>query len=307
MATTAQDVFESTTAAIVQAIEDGAGSWSMPWSRDGLGFPVNPTTKKHYRGGNVLALLAAGLVAGWECGEWATYKQWASIGAQVRKGERGTGCVFWNVTQDRMTVEDDETGDPVELVGFPRFRAWAFIVFNAAQVDGYEPTPPTRNSDAQLTEADAFFSRVGAVVEHRHEGRAYYSPAEDLIVLPPFETFTDAPAYYATSAHEHAHWTGHSTRLGRDLVNRFGDDAYAAEELVAELSAAFTCATLGISTTPRPDHAGYLAHWLRVLRADPRALFTVAGKAQAATDHLANLADEERATPEDEPARPLTQ
>ena len=91
---TAQDVFESTTATIVEAIEDGAGSWSMPWSRDGLAFPVNPTTQKHYRGGNVLALLASAVVAGWKCGEWATYKQWASIGAQVRKGERGTGCIF---------------------------------------------------------------------------------------------------------------------------------------------------------------------------------------------------------------------
>lgn len=289
---TAQDVFESTTTAIVQAIEDGAGSWSMPWSRDGLAFPVNPTTQKHYRGGNVLALLASAVVAGWERGEWATYKQWVSIGAQVRKGERGTGCVFWNVTQDRKTVEDDETGDPVELVSFPRFRARAFTVFNAAQVDGYTPAPVVLNTDEQITHADAVLARVGAHVEHRCEGRAYYSPARDLIVLPAFETFTDASAYYATSAHEHAHWTGHASRLNRDLANRFGDDAYAAEELVAELSAAFTCAALGISSTPRPDHAAYLAHWLDVLRADPRALFTVASKAQAATDHLCAFAGE---------------
>jgi antirestriction protein ArdC len=117
---------------------------------------------------------------------------------------------------------------------------------------------------------------------HRCQGhnRSYRSP------------FTDAHAYYATSAHEHAHWTGHASRLNRDLANRFGDDAYAAEELVAELYAAFTCATLGISTTPRPDHAAYLAHWLHVLRSDPRALFTVASKAQAATDHLCTLAGE---------------
>src|SRR4051794_10973329 len=289
---TAQEVFESTTATIVHAIEEGAGSWSMPWSRDGLAFPGNPTTGKHYRGGNVLALMASALMAGWECGEWATYKQWAGIGAQVRKGERGTGCIFWNVPQDTMTVEDDNTGELVELVSHPRFRARAFVVFNAAQVDGYEPAPSTRNTEAQIAAADAFLARVGATVEHRCEGRAYYQPAADLIVLPPFETFTDAHAYYATSAHEHAHWTGHPTRLDRNLANRFGDHAYAAEELIAELSAAFTCATLGISTTPRPDHAAYLAHWLQVLREDPRALFTVANKAQAATDHLRNLAGE---------------
>jgi antirestriction protein ArdC len=128
-------------------------------------------------------------------------------------------------------------------------------VFNAEQVVGYEPTPPTWNTEAQIAAADAFLARVGATVEHRSEGRAYYRPGAELIVLPPFETFTDAHAYYAASAHEHAHWTGHPTRLDRNLANRFGDRAYAAEELIAELSAAFTCATLGISTTPRPDHA----------------------------------------------------
>src|SRR5215218_7882774 len=102
--TTAQDVYEWTTAAIVQAIEDGAGSWSMPWSSDGVAFPMNPTTGKRYRGGNVLALMAAALRAEWPAGQWATYKQWAGIGAQVRKGERGTGCLFWSVKQDRKTV-----------------------------------------------------------------------------------------------------------------------------------------------------------------------------------------------------------
>jgi antirestriction protein ArdC len=104
--------------------------------------------------------------------------------------------------------------------------------------------------------------------------------------MPTLGQFSSSVAYYATSAHEHAHWTGHASRLARDLSCRFGSDAYAAEELVAELSAAFTCAHLGISTTPRPDHASYLASWLRVLRADPSALFAVASKAQAATDWL---------------------
>ncbi|MPY95003.1 MAG: DUF1738 domain-containing protein, partial [Acidimicrobiia bacterium] len=99
----AQDVYETTTAAIVEAIEAGAESWSMPWARDGLAFPINATTQKHYRGGNVLALMAAAITAGWSCGQWATFKQWQSIGTQVRKGERGTGCLFWTVKEDRMT------------------------------------------------------------------------------------------------------------------------------------------------------------------------------------------------------------
>lgn len=150
----AQDVYETTTAAIVAAIEAGADTWSMPWTRDGLAFPVNATTQKAYRGGNVLALMAAAIDAGWSCGQWATCKQWAGIGAQFRKGERGTGCLFWNVTQGRMTVED-ETGKDVELVSHPRFRVRAFVVFNAAQVDGYEPAPVVLNTDTPITHAEA--------------------------------------------------------------------------------------------------------------------------------------------------------
>ncbi len=83
------------------------------------------------------------------------------------------------------------------------------------------------------------------------------------------------------------HWSGHRRRLDREMGRRFGDDAYAAEELVAELGAAFATARLGISNSPRPDHAAYLGHWLQILNEDSKALFVVAAKAQAAVDHLA--------------------
>ena len=288
---TAAAVFDTTTTAIVTAIENGAGQWRMPWSTVGVEFPVNPTTKKRYRGGNVLTLLSTSLDAGYASGEWATYKQWATIGAQVRKGERGTACVWWNVNTPTLTVDDDkQPGGTVELHGRPRFMARTFVVFNAAQVDGHEPAPMVRDTVEQIDTAEQFFATIGADVEHRNEGRAYYSPGRDLIVLPPRHTFTDTAAYYATSCHEHAHWTGNASRLARDLTGRYGENAYAVEELIAELSAAFTCAVLGISPTPRPDHAQYLAHWLDVLRTDPKALHSVAGKAQAATDHLTRLA-----------------
>lgn len=301
---TAAAVFETTTNAIVTAIENGAGQWRMPWSTVGVEFPVNPTTGKRYRGGNVLTLLATALDVGYGSGEWATYKQWAAAGAQVRKGERGTGCVWWNVNTPTITVDDDkQPGGTVELHGRPRFTARTFVVFNAAQVDGYTATPNVRDSVEQIDTAEQFFATIGADVEHRNEGRAYYSPARDLIVLPPRDTFIDAPAYYATTAHEHAHWTGHKDRLGRDLTGRYNENAYAVEELIAELSAAFTCALIGISPTPRPDHAQYLAHWLAVLRADPKALHSIAGKAQAATDHLARLAGHTDTTNDDQEKR----
>jgi antirestriction protein ArdC len=289
---TASAVFETTTNAIIEAIENGTSQWQMPWSTIGVEFPINPTTDKHYRGGNVLTLLATAHDHGYGSGEWATYKQWDSIGAQVRKGEHGTACVWWNINNPSVTVNDDKQPDgTVELSGRPRFMARTFIVFNAAQVDGHTPAIVERDSIEQIDIAEQFFATVGAHVEHRNEGRAYYSPTHDLIVLLPRNTFTDAPAYYATSAHEHGHWTGHTDRLNRDLTGRYNENAYAVEELVAELSAAFTCAILGISPTPRPDHAQYLAHWLNVLRTDPKALHAIAGKAQAATDHLTALTE----------------
>ena len=285
MGQSANVVFESTTNAIIEAIEKGAEEWCMPWSTERFEFPSNPVTRKRYRGGNVLTLVGESLVATYSSGEWATYRQWTTVGAQVRKGERGTACIWWHVP--KPVEHRDDVADAPRTGFFPR----TFVVFNAAQVDDYSATPSLRNSPQQLVTADTFFANVDANVEHRNLGRAFYSPDRDLIVLPQFDSFVDTASYYATSAHEHAHWTGHPDRLNRDLTGRFGSDGYAMEELVAELSAAFTCAMLGISPTPRPDHAAYLALWLRVLRADSKALHLVAGKAQAATDYLVSFGE----------------
>ncbi len=122
---------------------------------------------------------------------------------------------------------------------------------------------------------------------HIGGNRACYIPADDRILIPHIAQFDEAAHYYSTLAHEHIHRTGHPSRINRDLTGRFGDDAYAVEELIAELSAAFTCAEVGITPAIRDDHAPYLSHWLRILRADPRTLWSIANQAQAATDHLA--------------------
>jgi antirestriction protein ArdC len=126
-----------------------------------------------------------------------------------------------------------------------------------------------------------------------HQGnRAFYSPADDSIILPPFAAFFTPTDYYGTRAHETGHWTSHSSRCDRQLGKRFGDNAYAVEELVAELTAAFTLAHLGLSSEPRADHAQYIASWLKVLKADSRAIFTAASKAQHATDYLTKVASQ---------------
>jgi antirestriction protein ArdC len=275
-------LYADVTNQVVKQIEAGAGDWRMPWHAIAeTGQPVNVTTHKAYRGGNHMWLAMVCQANGWG-GHWATYKQWQAIGAQVRRGERATFGVHWS-TIVRQTEDGDELGER-------RLVPHGFSVFNSCQVDGWEaPAEAPRDTPERLAAADALFTAIGADVRPGGN-QAAYSPAGDFIVLPRLEQFSTSAAYYATSAHEHGHWTGHRSRLARDLSGRFGSDSYAAEELVAELSAAFTCAHLGISPTPRPDHAAYLSSWLRVLRADPSALFTVASKAQAAADWLADHA-----------------
>ena len=171
-------------------------------------------------------------------------------------------------------------------------------MFNAAQVDGYTPTAdPEVSIPERIAHAESFFSPIGA--DLRHGGnRAYYALDTDHIQMPEFGAFGENLAYYSTLAHEHTHWTAKAGRCDRQLGKRFGDSAYSAEELIAELGAAFTCAHLGLSTEPRADHAQYLASWLKVLKADSRAIFTAASKAQQATDWLIARAAESARTAE---------
>lgn len=283
-----KELYASVTAEVVRQIEAGAGEWRMPWHAIAdCSEPVNASTGAAYRGGNHVVFGMVAAARGWS-GYWATYKQWQSLGAQVRKGERATFGVKWSVvTKGRK----DDDGQAVEVDSSGRrLVPFCFSVFSAEQVDGWEtPDREPLNTPERVESAERFFGDLGADVRHGGN-RAFYAIGQDFIQLPEVGQFDSVVDYYATSAHEHAHWTAHESRLGRGLGGRFGSDAYAMEELVAELSAAFTCCRLGISTAPRPDHAAYLASWLRVLKADSSALFTVASKAQAASDYLADAA-----------------
>lgn len=256
----------------------------MPWHTSGrFAFsPINVTSKKPYRGINTVCLWAAAQAKGYESGEWATYQQWQDRGAQVRKGEKATLVVFWKFANDSKESQDAESSASGSRLLFTR----GYSVFNASQVDGYTPKVDAETPmPERIAHAEAFFKAVGA--DLRHGGnQAFYSPATDHVQMPPFAAFRDSIAYYSVLAHEHAHWTASASRCNRELGKRFGDSAYAAEELIAELGAAFSCAHLGLSTEPRADHAQYLASWLKVLKADKRAIFTAASKAQQATDWM---------------------
>lgn len=284
------DVYEQITAQIVAAIEAGAGDYEMPWNRpQGSGFlPINAQTRKPYRGVNTVALWAEAQDKGHQSNEWATYKQWGELGAQVQKGQKATYIVYWGRLDKGPDSITDENGNELSSLDEPRLFARAYPVFNAAQVDGYTPAaiieaPTPAAPGDRIPEADGFFQSLGATIQHGG-AQAFYSPSRDLIQMPPFDTFKTVEGYYSVLAHEATHWTG--PRCGRDLKGRFGDQSYAMEELVAELGAAFTMGNLALSQEPRRDHAAYIENWLQVLKNDKKAIFTASSQAQKAADFM---------------------
>lgn len=285
------DVYQQVTDTIVNAIENGAGDWQMPWHRAGSGLnrPVNIDTGNHYRGVNIVALWSTSELRGFSSGTWGTYRQWQNSGCQVRKAEKSSIVVFYKEIEIDQENEDGETGTGKRLF------ARASRVFNADQVDGYKVELPEPKDPVKIDEnAESFVRNTGADV--RHGGaRAFYRSGADYIQMPDrgrfigSDTSSATEAYYGTLLHELTHWTGPLKRCDRQFGKRFGDDAYAAEELVAELGSAFLCAELGITATPRPDHAAYIDHWLRIMKGDKKAIFTAASKANQAVDFLNGL------------------
>lgn len=281
------DVYQSVTARIVEAIEAGAGEFVMPWHGAHVadGRPTNPYTHCVYRGVNILALWAEAMLRGYQSRYWASYAQWRKVGGQVRKGEKGAIVVLYK--------QLDREPDELDLGPVTRWVARASKVFNANQVDGWVHWERAVRSDPLRIseEAEQLVSATKANIRHGAD-TACYIPPEDLILLPARERFvgsaTSSPtdAYYATLFHELTHWSGAGHRLARDLSGRFGDQAYAAEELVAELGAAFLCADLEIANEPRADHAAYIGNWLTLLRGDARAVFAAALKARDAALYL---------------------
>jgi antirestriction protein ArdC len=278
-------VYERVTSAIVNAIEQGAGTYRMPWViRQDKGFsPVSIGSAKPYRGVNVLVLWSQAQSKSYGSSLWGTYRQWCELGAQVRKGEKGSPVVYWGTVDGKQT-DDSEAGGSTRA----RLFAKGYTVFNADQVDGLRMPKrfqPKLSHNARIARAEAFFTPLAQVRDGGN--RAYYrADKPEAVYMPAFDQFPQAEQYYSVLAHETTHWTSDTSRCNRELGKRFGDSAYAMEELIAELGSAFTMAHLELETTPRVDHAQYIASWLNVLKADSRAIFTAASKAQQAADWL---------------------
>jgi antirestriction protein ArdC len=275
------DVYTRITAEIVAAIEAGAGEWRMPWHHNGNATtrPQNISSGKRYRGVNVLALWIAAETRGYANGLWGTYRQWLAVGGHVRKGERGTTVVLWKQIGIDNDAEDADDGDR------RRSFARAFTVFNVAQVDGYEPEPAARLPETgRLAHVEAFIDALKIpIITGNYD--AHYRIDLDTIFMPEYAAFTSPDGHAGTLTHEAVHAAGAKQRLDRNFEERFKRDWLAVEEMTADLGASFILADLGVAHHPRPDHAAYLASWLRLLN-DPRTIFTAASKAQQAADWM---------------------
>ena len=277
------DIYQEVTNTIIAQLERGVRPWEKSW-QGGTGFTLPQRSNgQRYKGINVLLLWGAMEAKGFTAPHWFTFNQAKELGASVRKGEKASRVVYF----DRITKEVQGDNGQTEEQAIPFLKQYA--VFNAEQIDGlperFQPKPVIVNPNKPIAQAEAFFAALGLDIRHGGD-RAYCSRATGHIQMPPLTSFIDAESYYATLAHETVHWSGHEPRLNREFGKRFGDAAYAAEELVAEIGAAFLAADLGLYAEPREDHAAYVEGWLKVLKADKRAIFTAASAAQKAADFL---------------------
>ena len=294
-------LYDEITDKIIAELEAGRVPWVQPWgtamARAPLAMPKNAATGRAYSGVNVLILWGAVIEHGFPGQSWCTFRQALSLGGNVRKGERGTTVVY----ADRFIPDDEkkrarETGEEAQAIPFLK----RFTVFNTAQCDGLSDdiavaAPPPLPGLIE-PRVEALIKATG--IDFRISGnRAFYAPAHDYVMVPPPQAFFEPINWHRTALHECSHAVGHPTRLNRDLSGAFGSKKYAFEELVAEISAAFCCASLGIVPTVR--HADYVGSWLEVLREDHRAIVRAASQASKAADYLLGF------LPEDDPHAPV--
>lgn len=277
---------------LIQQLREGVAPWQQPWQPGERVLPYNPTTGNDYHGMNAVWLLAVGLQKGYADPRWMTYRQAAEIGGQVRRGERASTIVYWKWQgseplrdADGQPVRDGEGKAVTRTVQYQRPRVFSAAVFNREQIDGLEHLGPPVPGRLLATEwerherAEAVLANSGADIRHERGNRACYTPLLDRITLPERDQFATPDLYYATALHELGHWTGHGSRLARDLAHPFGSQGYAREELRAEIASLMVGSQLLIGHDPT-RHAAYVGSWIRALEEDPREVFRAAADAE---------------------------
>ncbi|MDE9463082.1 zincin-like metallopeptidase domain-containing protein [Xenorhabdus bovienii] len=293
-----QDYAEQVTARIIAQLEQGIAPWQKPWRPGELRLPYNPTTGNRYRGMNSIWLH----MQGHSDPRWMTYKQAAAEGAQVRKGEKGSHIVYWKFNEEKKAIDgqgrpiiDPETGKQKTInVQLERPRSFTAVVFNASQIDGLPPLEAgsvAPEPERQML-AETILANSGAKIRHEAGDRAFYRLATDTITLPQRNQFPTADNYYATALHELGHWTGHPSRLKRDLVHPFGSEGYAREELRAEIASLMLGERLNIGHD-FGHHAAYVGAWIKVLKENPREIFRAAADAERISDYVMGFEHEQ--------------
>lgn len=290
-ARTGQDratLYDEITDKIIAELEAGRVPWVQPWGTEAakapLSMPRNAASARPYSGINILILWGAVIERGFAGQSWLTFRQALALGGHVRKGERGITVVY----ADRYVPADErrrarEMGEEARAIPFLK----RFTVFNTDQCEGLPAdvatTAPMPLPGMIEPQVEALIKATG--IDFRIGGnRAFYMPAEDYVQVPAPAAYFEPINWHRTALHELGHASGHPSRLNRDLGGSYGTKKYAFEELIAELCAAFSCASLGIVPTVR--HADYIGSWLEVLREDNRAIVRAASQASKAADYL---------------------
>lgn len=294
-----QPYHERVAGEVIKALQEGTAPWVKPWEPGQQpDKPTNALTGKPYRGWNnvYLSMLKQG-----DDNRWCTYKQAGELGAQVRKGEKGAVIQYWQF-QEKMLLKDDQgkpllddKGEKKYLnVELERPKVFHAVVFHASQIDGLPPLPPRKEKPEweRHEAAEKLLEASGASIHHDQNDRAFYRPSTDQIHLPERGQFPTPDNYYATALHELGHWTGHSSRLDRDLVHPFGSEGYAKEELRAELASYMLGSELGIGHDPG-QHTAYIGSWIKTLKDDPQELFRASRDAQQIMDYVQGLGQEQ--------------
>lgn len=289
---------EEVAARIIEQLEQGTAPWQKPWKPGELRLPFNPTTGKEYTGMNSMWLA----MQGQSDPRWMTYNQASAEGGQVKKGSKGTHIVYWKFSEERKATDDQgrpifdpETGKQKTInVQLERPRSFMAVVFNAAQIDGFPPLEarPTMPEPERHERAEAILANSGADIRHSPGDRAFYRPSTDSITLPERSQFPTGDAYYATALHEVGHWTGHPSRLDRDLSHPFGSEGYAREELRAEIASLMLGDRLDIGHDPE-QHAAYVGSWIKALKEDPKEIFRAAGDAGRIASYVMGFEQEQ--------------
>ncbi|HCT8266354.1 zincin-like metallopeptidase domain-containing protein [Escherichia coli] len=291
MAEVKKPFHEQVAERLIEQLKAGTAPWQKPWEpgMPGSFIPLNPTTGKRYKGINAIQLMARGHADP----RWMTYKQAAAAGAQVRRGEKGTPIQYWKFSEEQTKIDEqtgkpvlDANGDPVKVtVQLERPRVFFATVFNAEQIDGLPPLERKEQTWNAVERAEHILAASGATIRHGEHDRAFYRPSTDSIHLPDKGQFPTADNYYATALHELGHWTGHPSRLDRDLAHPFGSEGYAKEELRAEIASMILGDELGIGHDPG-QHVAYVGSWIKALQEDPLEIFRAAADAEKIQDFV---------------------